>query len=129
MLSLPRKDIEFAEPIGYGAFGAVNRAIWRGADVAVKKLILELNAKQVQEFIQEAKIMEYGCASCPWNKVSVSIVIDYGPLSLWHHVRRVSNHPNVAYFCGVTLKPYFCIVSEYYGNGTVVEYLRKVSSR
>jgi serine/threonine protein kinase len=31
----------------------------------------------------------------------------------------------VAYFCGVTLKPYFCIVSEYYCNGTVIDYLKK----
>lgn len=36
--TIPFEDIEFAEPIGYGAFGAVNRAIWRGANVAVKKV-------------------------------------------------------------------------------------------
>ncbi len=40
-------------------------------------------------------------------------------------LRRVSNHPNVAYFCGVTLKPYFCIVGEFYDHGNVVDYLRK----
>jgi serine/threonine protein kinase len=45
-------------PIGYGAFGVVSRATWRGACVAVKKLLVVLNDTQLEQFLQEAKIME-----------------------------------------------------------------------
>jgi serine/threonine protein kinase len=39
--------------------------------------------------------------------------------------RRVSNHPNVAFFFGVTVtSPHYSIVSEYYEHGSVAEYLR-----
>ncbi|KAL6062011.1 Nucleolar protein with MIF4G domain 1 [Balamuthia mandrillaris] len=96
--AIPFDDLTLEEPpIGFGAFGVVYRASWRGAHVAVKKLLVVLNEEQYQQFLREAAIME-----------------------------RVSNHPNIADFCGITLaKPHFCIVGEYYENGNIADYLRQ----
>ncbi|KAL6053079.1 Nucleolar protein with MIF4G domain 1 [Balamuthia mandrillaris] len=96
--AIPFEDLTLEEPpIGFGAFGVVYRASWRGAHVAVKKLLVVLNEEQYQQFLREAAIME-----------------------------RVSNHPNIADFCGITLaKPHFCIVGEYYENGNIADYLRQ----
>jgi len=56
-----------------------------------------MNEHQLQDFIHEAQIME-----------------------------RVSNHPNIAYLIGITsANPHYCIISEYYENGSVNDYLRK----
>ena len=48
------------KPIGRGAFGVVFHGTWRGAEVAVKQLLVGyLDAEALEEFRREAETMQY----------------------------------------------------------------------
>eukprot|EP01087_Luapelamoeba_hula_P017866 TRINITY_DN5673_c0_g1_i2.p1 TRINITY_DN5673_c0_g1~~TRINITY_DN5673_c0_g1_i2.p1 ORF type:complete len:438 (-),score=66.24 TRINITY_DN5673_c0_g1_i2:93-1406(-) len=95
---IPFEELTLEQPpIGSGAFGIVYRGTWRGAQVAVKQLLVILEDRQLEEFVQEAQLMS-----------------------------RASNHPNVAFFFGVTVQsPHYSIVGEFYKRGNVLEWLRR----
>lgn len=91
------EELEMEEiPIGTGAFGVVFKGTWRGAPVAVKK-ILAMNELLLQDLKQEATLMH-----------------------------MLGNHPNVVRLVGaVTVPPYYCLVTDYYPQGSVYDALIK----
>jgi len=53
------KELEISREIARGSFGIVYQAMFRGTEVAVKKLIQQkLSAEQMQEFVSEINIMK-----------------------------------------------------------------------
>jgi predicted Ser/Thr protein kinase len=59
----PYREIDYNDlklqpkPIGKGAFGVVFRGEWRGAQVAVKKLMMYFDEKELATFRAEAALM------------------------------------------------------------------------
>ena len=82
--------------LGMGSFGEVQRRLWRGTEVAVKRLTRELDNTALAEFRAELE-------TC-----------------------RLCHHPNVVQFLGATThRPPFAIVSEYMQGGSLSDLLRK----
>mmetsp|Transcript_33593 Transcript_33593/g.84354 ORF Transcript_33593/g.84354 Transcript_33593/m.84354 type:complete len:607 (+) Transcript_33593:3-1823(+) len=98
------RELKFKElnisgaPIGQGAFGVVHRGRWRGALVAVKRLLVSnLDQKLIKEFKREASL-----------------------------VHKLSHHPNVINFIGAcTEAPNFALVTEWCPNGSMYDLLVK----
>jgi len=91
-------EIDYSElvleyEIGRGAYGEVWRGKWRGADIAIKKLLSSLDQTHQKEFLEEAKVMS-----------------------------TLRNHPNVVIFMGVTQSP-LCLITEFLGGGSLLNYL------
>lgn len=57
MFSIKAADLEMAEKLGEGSFGAVYKAKYRGRWVAVKKLAASVLGNAVSEFFREASLM------------------------------------------------------------------------
>jgi hypothetical protein len=51
------EELEIDEELGRGAYGVVYKAKWRNQMVAVKRVIGEFTASQVEEFVSEADLM------------------------------------------------------------------------
>lgn len=84
-------------PLGKGAFGVVFPATWRGAKVAVKRLMAFLDADELANFRQEAALMQHVC-----------------------------NHPNIVNFIGASTKfEKYAIVTQYCDRGSVFDELIK----
>ena len=82
--------------LGIGSFGEVQRRLWRGTEVAVKRLTRELDNTALAEFRAELE-------TC-----------------------RLCHHPNVVQFLGATtLRPPYAIVTEYMQGGSLSDLLRK----
>jgi len=90
-------ELELEQKIGAGSFGEVFKATWRGAQVAVKRLINmdDDDNEMVEEFLREASMMDL-----------------------------LGNHPNVIKFVGACLEP-FCLVSAFCVHGSLEGVLRK----
>jgi ankyrin repeat protein len=85
------KEIKFGPQIGRGGCGEVSKAVWRGTEVAVKKLYTQrMKDKDLKEFRAEIQMM---------SKL---------------------RHPNVVLFMGAcTNPPNLCIVTEYLPRGSL----------
>jgi hypothetical protein len=99
----PYREIDYSElrlnpkPIGRGAFGVVFRGEWRGASVAVKKLMMYFDEKEVATFRAEAALMH-----------------------------AVNNHPHIVNFVGaVTRNGNFCLVTDFCKYGSVYDVMIK----
>jgi serine/threonine protein kinase len=99
----PYREIDYAElrlnpkPIGRGAFGVVFKGEWRGAQVAVKKLMMYFDEKEVATFRAEAALMH-----------------------------AVNNHPHIVNFVGaVTRNGNFCLVTDFCKYGSVHDVMIK----
>lgn len=90
---IPRNDIKLLERIGRGASGQVSKAMFRGTEVAVKRLVTTSSSKDaVDEFMLEAAIM---CGL---------------------------RHPNIVLFMGSSFDPIMkemLLVMEYMARGSV----------
>eukprot|EP00026_Physarum_polycephalum_P002017 Phypoly_transcript_02021.p1 GENE.Phypoly_transcript_02021~~Phypoly_transcript_02021.p1 ORF type:complete len:983 (+),score=101.44 Phypoly_transcript_02021:356-2950(+) len=99
------REIAFEElklddtPIGSGAFGVVHKGIWRGATVAVKKLLVVMDEDLLtQEVRREATV-----------------------------IQGVAHHPNIVRFYGAcTKKQPYCLVTSLYPRGSVFNIIRKI---
>eukprot|EP01090_Pellita_catalonica_P021565 TRINITY_DN8107_c0_g1_i2.p1 TRINITY_DN8107_c0_g1~~TRINITY_DN8107_c0_g1_i2.p1 ORF type:complete len:616 (+),score=81.93 TRINITY_DN8107_c0_g1_i2:135-1982(+) len=96
------REISFEElkldsnPIGQGAFGVVYSGFWRGAKVAVKKLVV-LDENVQKDFRREAELLH-----------------------------RLSNHPNIVGFVGVcSTPPDLCIITNFCIRGSLFDILVK----
>jgi len=85
------KEIKFGPQIGRGGCGEVSKAVWRGTEVAVKKLYTQrMKEKDLKEFRAEIQMM---------SKL---------------------RHPNVVLFMGAcTNPPNLCIVTEFLPRGSL----------
>jgi len=92
-------EIKVHERVGRGSFGDVYRGMFRGTEVAVKKILAaQLTRDFVTELYQEAALMQ--------------------------EIR----HPNVLTFMGVcTIPPEVCIITEYMPRGSVYILLHDTS--
>ncbi|KAH3742577.1 ankyrin repeat protein [Pelomyxa schiedti] len=81
------------ELVGSGTSGKVYRALYKGAEVAVKVLKAWEDETEVEEFRKEFEIM------C------------------------VLHHPNIVTFMGACIEPQLCIVMEYCSRGNLVDVL------
>ncbi|KAL6073276.1 fibroblast growth factor receptor 3-like [Balamuthia mandrillaris] len=92
-----RKELEFIEEIGQGAFGVVWKGAWRQTEVAIKKLHT-MDDEQLDSFQHEAQLM-----------------------------RNLRPHPNVVQLMGLVEEDGMpeCIVTEFLANGDLLSYLRK----
>jgi hypothetical protein len=87
------KEIKIEKrPIGRGVFGIVYRGEWRGATVAVKKLIGNLGEKEMNELYREATLLEKLC-----------------------------HHPHVVNYIGLVKSPDVCLVTQFYPKGSLYE--------
>eukprot|EP01111_Echinosteliopsis_oligospora_P011467 TRINITY_DN3793_c0_g1_i1.p1 TRINITY_DN3793_c0_g1~~TRINITY_DN3793_c0_g1_i1.p1 ORF type:complete len:924 (+),score=262.14 TRINITY_DN3793_c0_g1_i1:63-2834(+) len=88
------------DSIGSGAFGVVYKGKWRGATVAVKKLLVDVMDAEVLalEVRREATVFQ-----------------------------QVANHPNIVRFYGAcTKKQPLCLITSLYPRGSVYSLIRKV---
>jgi len=83
-------------PIGRGVFGIVYSAEWRGAQVAVKKLIGALGEKELAELHREARLLEKLC-----------------------------HHPHVVNYLGLAKIPELCLVTQFYPKGSLYDIIIK----
>merc|ERR1711916_157767 len=88
-------DVEFGKFLGRGAFGEVYHGIWRGTEVAIKKLLEQnLSPKALEEFQGEVEIM---------SKL---------------------RHPNVTLFMGACQEESsMCLLTEYLHRGSLYHVL------
>jgi serine/threonine protein kinase len=86
-------ELQFGKLLGKGSQGEVYKAIWRGSNVAVKKIdTRKVQPEIIEEFCQEAEIM-----------------------------RRL-RHPSLTLFMGVSLEyPHLCIVTEVVPRGSLFD--------
>ncbi|QDZ24812.1 serine/threonine protein kinase [Chloropicon primus] len=91
------EDVTFGDRVGIGSFGEVYRGMWRGTEVAVKKLIdQDITEESKQEFLGEVSIM-----------------------------RRL-RHPNIVLFMGViTSRDNLAIVTEFLPRGSLFKLLHR----
>eukprot|EP00026_Physarum_polycephalum_P000640 Phypoly_transcript_00641.p1 GENE.Phypoly_transcript_00641~~Phypoly_transcript_00641.p1 ORF type:complete len:1297 (+),score=194.44 Phypoly_transcript_00641:293-4183(+) len=89
------RELEVGSELGEGSFGKVYRGVYKGADVAVKKLKQQkMSRQQLDEFAQEAAVM------------------------------TGLRHPNIVLFMGVCLEPAnICIVTELMQKGSLFDIL------
>eukprot|EP01089_Gocevia_fonbrunei_P002933 TRINITY_DN12799_c0_g1_i2.p1 TRINITY_DN12799_c0_g1~~TRINITY_DN12799_c0_g1_i2.p1 ORF type:complete len:285 (-),score=57.06 TRINITY_DN12799_c0_g1_i2:23-877(-) len=85
-------------PIGRGVFGVVYRGEWRGASVAVKKLMGTLGQKEMEEIFKESTMLE-----------------------------RLCHHPHVVSYIGIVKKPDVCLVTQWYPKGSIHDILIMIS--
>ncbi|CEM06595.1 unnamed protein product [Vitrella brassicaformis CCMP3155] len=105
---VPPHELTFGERVGSGATSEVYRGMWRGTEVAIKRLSTFLSLddlrrmaeggggqqRALQEFLRELQIM-----------------------------RRL-RHPNLVLFMGmVTKRPPLCVITEYCAGGTLFDLL------
>ena len=81
-------DLQIGRLLGRGAFGQVHAAKWRSQQVAVKRLLQQTSATQMEEFSAELRLME-----------------------------TAGKHANVMRPLAVCWKPYLCIVTELMPRG------------
>jgi serine/threonine protein kinase len=95
------EEVKFGGRVGIGSFGEVYRGMWRGTEVAIKKLIdQEITRASKQEFIGEVSIM-----------------------------RRL-RHPNIVLFMGViTSQDNMAIVTEFLPRGSLFKLLHRSGIR
>eukprot|EP00002_Diphylleia_rotans_P015923 TRINITY_DN3085_c0_g1_i2.p1 TRINITY_DN3085_c0_g1~~TRINITY_DN3085_c0_g1_i2.p1 ORF type:complete len:1462 (-),score=243.35 TRINITY_DN3085_c0_g1_i2:187-4572(-) len=88
-------ELVFKDELGVGSFGQVFRGEWRGTEVAIKRLTLKNQSKQLmQEFDKE-----------------IAIMVDL-------------RHPNIVLYMGACSQPpYFCIISELMSRGSLFDVL------
>ena len=86
-------DIEVDRRIGVGGFAIVYHGLYRGCEVAVKKLrVSRMSAKAIRDFHSEVVLM------------------------------RALRHPNIVIFMGLVMDP-VCLVTEYCHNGNLFDLL------
>lgn len=83
-------------PVGRGVFGIVYSAEWRGAQVAVKKLVGALGEKELAELHREAQLLEKLC-----------------------------HHPHVVNYLGLAKIPELCLVTQFYPKGSLYDIVIK----
>eukprot|EP01111_Echinosteliopsis_oligospora_P013540 TRINITY_DN4878_c0_g1_i1.p1 TRINITY_DN4878_c0_g1~~TRINITY_DN4878_c0_g1_i1.p1 ORF type:complete len:522 (+),score=97.63 TRINITY_DN4878_c0_g1_i1:241-1806(+) len=91
-IKIESRELVLENEIGHGSFGQVYRGVWRGTEVAIKKLPKDSMMKDNQslsDFMKEAFIM------------------------------RQLRHPNVLQVLGICLTPSACIVMEYMPKGSL----------
>ena len=95
--SIKVEDVKFGDRVGIGSFGEVYRGMWRGTEVAIKKLIdQDITKESKQEFLGEVSIM-----------------------------RRL-RHPNIVLFMGViTTQDNLAIVTEFLPRGSLFKLLHR----
>jgi serine/threonine protein kinase len=58
-------EIEFGEQLGAGGFGVVNKAVWKGTEVAVKMMTADANTRELERnFKEEVRVRP--CVTHPW---------------------------------------------------------------
>ncbi len=57
-LEIPPEELVMEEEIGRGTYGVVYKATWRGSNVAVKKLLKNIEQKELESFRSEALTMQ-----------------------------------------------------------------------
>eukprot|EP01102_Stenamoeba_stenopodia_P009474 TRINITY_DN2796_c0_g2_i2.p1 TRINITY_DN2796_c0_g2~~TRINITY_DN2796_c0_g2_i2.p1 ORF type:complete len:572 (-),score=128.79 TRINITY_DN2796_c0_g2_i2:239-1954(-) len=89
------EDLKIEKEIARGSFGIVYRGLFRGTEVAVKKLLVQnLNSRQFEDFLQEIMLM------------------------------KKLRHPNILLYMGVcTAMPNLCIVTEFMNRGSLWDVL------
>lgn len=86
-------DIEVDDRIGVGGFAIVYHGMYRGCEVAVKKIrVSRMSAKAIRDFHSEVALM------------------------------RALRHPNIVIFMGLVMDP-VCLVTEYCHNGNLFDLL------
>lgn len=90
------EEVELDKLVGKGGYGEVYRGVWRGTEVAIKKLLVQkMEKKHLKEFKHEINLM---------SKL---------------------RHPNVVLFmAAVTRPPNLCIVTEFLPRGSLFAVLR-----
>lgn len=87
-------EISFENELGRGAYGVVYRGVWRGLDVAVKKIMnTDFSEESLNLFIKECELM-----------------------------RNLRPHKHVVQLLGMVIDPP-CIVTAYYSNGSLFDFL------
>eukprot|EP01087_Luapelamoeba_hula_P007745 TRINITY_DN1900_c1_g1_i1.p1 TRINITY_DN1900_c1_g1~~TRINITY_DN1900_c1_g1_i1.p1 ORF type:complete len:1690 (-),score=189.26 TRINITY_DN1900_c1_g1_i1:61-5130(-) len=95
------KDVVTGNQVGMGSYGMVYKAMWKGVDVAVKRLIKQqLSERDMLDFRAEVAF-----------------------LSEMHH-------PNIVLFIGASMQqPNLCILTEYVKQGSLQDVLAKKSTK
>ena len=73
-------------PISRGAFGVIYKGMWRGQEIALKKLQFYLESNLLEDFRREAALMERVCFlyfSFPWSFLPFSLFPPVSPFSLF----------------------------------------------
>lgn len=98
-------DLHFQEPpIGEGGYATVYKGTYRGQVVAIKKL----RSAAVDSMLDAG--------------VGESLLLTYEEFRNEVYIMSGLAHPNLVALCGFCMKP-TCIVTEYVGGGSLVDYL------
>jgi predicted Ser/Thr protein kinase len=93
--NIPYSEIKLEYELGRGGFGIVYKGTWRNASVACKKILGDLQPKQLKEFFAEAELMS-----------------------------SLRPHENVIQLLGISMNPP-CIITKFYENGSLLNLLKK----
>ena len=122
------KELEFGKKIGSGAFGEVfigkvglvdgkrsHFFKWRGSEVAIKKVIREVDPKEISAFLEEARFMRYKL-----KNIDLSLIHFKSNSSSSKWYKKVSNLimmiSLVVQFIGLCETP-LCILTQYCEGG------------
>jgi len=96
-------ELKFAQEVGRGAFGVVYKGLWRGGDVAIKRMLTEANVMKendVADFLNEAQLM-----------------------------KNLRPHTNVVQYQGICLHDgFYFIVTEFVPGGSLLSLIRSERS-
>ena len=92
-LQINWEEVSIGQKVGMGGFAVVYRGMYRGCEVAVKKLrVNRMSSKAIRDFSSEVMLL------------------------------RTLRHPNIVIFMGIVMNP-VCLVTEYCHNGNLFDLL------
>ena len=94
-LQINWEEVSIDQKVGMGGFAVVYRGMYRGCEVAVKKLrVNRMSSKAIRDFSSEVMLL------------------------------RTLRHPNIVIFMGIVMNP-VCLVTEYCHNGNLFDLLHE----